>query len=31
LYTRHGELKTQLDAAVNDWEAASMELEEAKG
>jgi ATP-binding cassette subfamily F protein 3 len=31
LYTRHGELKAQLDAAVNDWEAASMELEEAKG
>jgi ATP-binding cassette subfamily F protein 3 len=31
LYTRHGELKAQLDEAVNDWETASMELEEAKG
>jgi ATP-binding cassette subfamily F protein 3 len=31
LYTRHGELKAQLDEAVNDWETASMELEAAKG
>jgi ATP-binding cassette subfamily F protein 3 len=31
LYAQHGELKQKMDAAVNDWEAASMELEEAKG
>jgi ATP-binding cassette subfamily F protein 3 len=29
LYAKHAELKGQLDAAVNDWETASMELEEA--
>jgi ATP-binding cassette subfamily F protein 3 len=29
LYAKHVELKGQLDAAVNDWETASMELEEA--
>jgi ATP-binding cassette subfamily F protein 3 len=31
LYTRHTELKQKMDAAVNEWEAASMELDEAKG
>ncbi len=28
LYTKHGELKKQLDAAVEKWEVCSMELEE---
>jgi ATP-binding cassette subfamily F protein 3 len=31
LYARHTELKQKMDAAVNEWEAASMELDEAKG
>ncbi len=30
LYTQHGELKKQLDAAVEKWEVCSMELEEMK-
>lgn len=31
LYERHGRLKKELDEAVEEWEAASMELDEAKG
>ncbi|MBO4985838.1 MAG: ABC-F family ATP-binding cassette domain-containing protein [Bacteroides sp.] len=31
LYERHGKLKQQLDRAVEEWEAASMELEELQG
>jgi ATP-binding cassette subfamily F protein 3 len=31
LYAQHTELKQKMDAAVNEWEAASMELDEAKG
>jgi ATP-binding cassette subfamily F protein 3 len=30
LYEQHQQLKQQMDAAVEEWEAASMELEEAK-
>lgn len=30
IYERHGALKKQLDEAVNAWEAASLELEEAQ-
>ena len=30
IYERHGALKKQLDAAVNAWEEASLELEEAQ-
>lgn len=30
LYTKHGELKKQLDAVVDEWENLSMELEEIK-
>ena len=30
LFTKHGELKKQIDAAVEEWENASMELEEMK-
>ena len=31
LYERHGKLKQQLDRAVEEWEAASMKLEELQG
>ena len=31
LFTKHGDLKKQIDAAVEEWETASMELEEMKG
>ncbi len=31
LFTKHGDLKKQIDAAVEEWENASMELEEMKG
>ena len=30
LYSRHGALKKQLDEVVNEWEAASLALEEAQ-
>ena len=30
LFTKHGDLKKQIDAAVEEWENASMELEEMK-
>ena len=30
LFTKHGDLKKQIDAAVEEWETASMELEEMK-
>jgi len=30
LFTKHGDLKKQIDAAVEEWENASMELEELK-
>ncbi|MCR5312469.1 MAG: ABC-F family ATP-binding cassette domain-containing protein [Bacteroidaceae bacterium] len=30
LFTQHGELKKKIDAAVEEWENASMELEEMK-
>ena len=30
IYERHGALKKQLDEAVNAWEEASLELEEAQ-
>jgi ATP-binding cassette subfamily F protein 3 len=30
LYEQHQQLKQQMDAAVEEWEAASIELEEAK-
>ena len=31
LYERHQQLKSELDAVVEEWEMAMMELEEAKG
>ena len=31
LYERHQQLKNELDAVVEEWETAMMELEEAKG
>ena len=31
LFTKHGDIKKQIDAAVEEWENASMELEEMKG
>jgi ATP-binding cassette subfamily F protein 3 len=31
LYERHQQLKGELDAVVEEWESAMMELEEAKG
>jgi ATP-binding cassette subfamily F protein 3 len=31
LYERHQQLKKELDAVVEEWEMAMMELEEAKG
>ena len=30
LFTKHGDLKKQIDSAVEEWETASMELEEMK-
>ena len=30
LYARHGALKKQLDDVVDEWEAASLALEEAQ-
>ena len=31
LYEKHGQLKQELDAIVEEWEMVSMELEELKG
>jgi ATP-binding cassette subfamily F protein 3 len=31
LYEKHQQLKGELDAVVEEWEMAMMELEEAKG
>ena len=31
LYEKHATLKKQLDTVVEEWETASMELEEAMG
>ena len=31
LFTQHGTLKKQLDQAVEEWETASLALEELKG